>query len=282
MNLTFRLCTAQDISLADGPFIAAYGFQESRKDLLHQYWALQPDGWWLALLDAKPVGFGGAVDYGPFCFIGMISVHPSVQRRGIGKALMERILAWGQERHCPTMLLDANEGAVSLYQRLGFVEEGIILKFLQFGKVTLPPLASDLHQILPSDISALVAFDAPFFGAERSKIFQSYLRESTVRGFLARDSEEAVTGYIFAEPGFLGPWVASTPEIAEHLLVQMLTQTNGYRYSTTLPEVNDEGLHLLKRYNFHPQGKEMYMRYGAPIDSRQLAMIYGEASSALG
>jgi ribosomal protein S18 acetylase RimI-like enzyme len=90
MNASFRLCTEADLVVADDILVAAYQFKGSRKKLLYHYLSLQPDGWWLALVDGNPVGFGGAVDYGAFSSVGMLSVYPSWQRRGIGEALTKQ------------------------------------------------------------------------------------------------------------------------------------------------------------------------------------------------
>ncbi len=282
MNLSFRICTETDLELADHPFVAAYEFTQSRKALLYQHWLLQPDGWWLASLDEQPVGFGGAVDYGPFSYIGMIAVHPSVQHRGIGTALMQQILAWGDARGCPTMLLDADEQAVSLYKRLGFIEETTIPKFIQTKRITLPQLSSHIQKLQGADIPDVAAFDAPYFGANRAKVLASHLKESPEGAFVSRTKTGQITGYIFTEPRFLGPWVASSVEVAEQLLIRALLLPFADNLSVTLPISNQEGQRLLKRYGFVQRDVNFYMRRGAPAPFRQPDMLYGEASSALG
>ena len=50
----------------------------------------------------------------------------------------------------------------------------------------------------------------------------------------------------------------------------------------TLPTSNSEGQQLLKRYGFHQQGMNYYMRLGVPASFRQLSKLYGEASPAFG
>ncbi|MBO0781532.1 MAG: GNAT family N-acetyltransferase, partial [Ktedonobacteraceae bacterium] len=76
------------------------------RDKLYMHWLLQPDGWFLVDLDDTPVGFGGLIDYGLFARLGMMSVLPEMQRRGIGRALMSHLLAWADARGCPTIVLD--------------------------------------------------------------------------------------------------------------------------------------------------------------------------------
>jgi RimJ/RimL family protein N-acetyltransferase len=57
-----------------------------------------------------------------------VSVHPDVQRQGIGKLLIETLLAWAKEnvrieKVCLNVFA-TNTHAVKLYEHLGFKEEG--------------------------------------------------------------------------------------------------------------------------------------------------------------
>jgi ribosomal protein S18 acetylase RimI-like enzyme len=59
-------------------------------------------------------------------FLGAIEIHPRVQRRGVGAALVRRVIEEADARHVPVVLrvLKVNVGARRLYQRLGFVVVG--------------------------------------------------------------------------------------------------------------------------------------------------------------
>ena len=66
----------------------------------------------LAAYDADWVGFRG------------IEVAPEARRRGLGLAVMAALLDWGASRGATTaylQVLDGNEPALALYERLGFV-----------------------------------------------------------------------------------------------------------------------------------------------------------------
>src|SRR5215210_6941100 len=108
MTISVRSITEADLDAADVVLEAAYGPSGGRrKERMRRYLSLQPDGWLLALLDDVVVGTVGAMDYGPFAYIGLMAVHPSAQRQGIGLMLMQRLLAWLDARRCPFSLLDA-------------------------------------------------------------------------------------------------------------------------------------------------------------------------------
>jgi RimJ/RimL family protein N-acetyltransferase len=61
-----------------------------------------------------------------------VSVHPNMQRQGIGKLLIESLLAWAKENvRIEKVYLNVfatNTHAVKLYERLGFREEGRHIK----------------------------------------------------------------------------------------------------------------------------------------------------------
>lgn len=66
-----------------------------------------------------------------------LSLAPPWRRLGVGAALLSELLAWGQ-RHpeidkISLSVYAANHGAIALYQKLGFVEEGRRPKELKLG-----------------------------------------------------------------------------------------------------------------------------------------------------
>jgi ribosomal protein S18 acetylase RimI-like enzyme len=59
-------------------------------------------------------------------YLRSIEIHPRVQRRGIGAALVREVVARAEARRVPAVLrvIKVNVGARRLYQRLGFVVVG--------------------------------------------------------------------------------------------------------------------------------------------------------------
>lgn len=66
-----------------------------------------------------------------------IAVHEGHQRRGVGRLLMNELLAWARSNpHVEKVELQvrsSNEPAIALYRSLGFVEEGRKTKRLKLG-----------------------------------------------------------------------------------------------------------------------------------------------------
>jgi GNAT superfamily N-acetyltransferase len=131
--ITIRNLGMVDVPTANNILVAAFASPRTFDRDLYRYLTFQPDGWFLALDDGKPVGTAGAVDYGPFAYIGLVSVLPDAQRKGIGVALMEHLLTWLDSRGCPMVILDASEAGARMYTRLGFVETDQTLVLRQDG-----------------------------------------------------------------------------------------------------------------------------------------------------
>jgi ribosomal protein S18 acetylase RimI-like enzyme len=106
----------------------------------------RPDDWWrdwaqrsaesdtqamvLAWNDDEPVGLAGVfvLDDGAWCVISMW-VDPSARGRGIGRALLDAVVAWarGQDpgRAIKLGVTDGNNAARALYESYGFRDNGV-------------------------------------------------------------------------------------------------------------------------------------------------------------
>src|SRR5579859_1790755 len=129
IEISVQTLKKTDLDIASEIARAAFETPYNQKADLHRFLALQPDGWWLASRDGIPVGLAGLIDHGPFAYVGMVSVLPSVQRHGVGKALMRHLLAWSDARGCPTVLLDATPSGAPLYAQFDFVEDTKTLRW---------------------------------------------------------------------------------------------------------------------------------------------------------
>ncbi|MFN6569911.1 GNAT family N-acetyltransferase [Dendronalium sp. ChiSLP03b] len=278
-----RNLTEADFKDIDPVLMAAYGKTSSFKSDLQRYLALQPDGWLIAECDGVPVGMVGAVDYGAIAYVGVLGVHPTFQRQGIGLMLMKQILEWLDKRGCPSVVLDATTAGVPIYARLGFIE---VEKSLVFQQETapqfLPSRTKRVSALRSTDLTALAAFDTPLFGADRQTVFAAFLSEFPDRAFIAYDQTGQVVGYLLAQPQNLGPWAASTLEAAEALLARGLLLPFEDVPRVLLPGSNRIATTLLMRYRFTKQSVLSHMCRGKNTALGKRAMLYGMASFALG
>ncbi len=109
-------------------FAAPWSAQALREELHN------PPAVFLAALaeDGTPVGYAGmhvAVDEG---FFANVAVHPAFRKQGVADALIEAMLAYGKERNFYRLALEvrvSNAPAVHLYEKHGFVKDGIRPRF---------------------------------------------------------------------------------------------------------------------------------------------------------
>jgi GNAT superfamily N-acetyltransferase len=287
VKLSFRTLTEDDIPIAHEILRAAYGGPTNR---MSRYLTLQPNDWLLALADEAAVGLGGATHYSSFSsfssfsYIGMLGVLPSMQGHGIGRAIMEALLQRVEERGCPTVLLDASNAGIRLYTQLGFVEDdkAVLLQRDDILQVMPPVYDGTITPIQESELPDLVAFDAPLFGAARAHVLASYLADDPQRAFAARDTHGTISGFLIAQAGMLGPWMAVNAEVAELLLIHALALPFQKAPGVIIPAMNRPAAKLLQHYGFMQQRALAHMRLGPPVSGRDRHMIYGQASFAIG
>ena len=289
MSLSIRTWTVDDVDMAGEIIRSAFNSPPDYDPDHRRYLQLQPDGWLLATLDGKPAGVGGIIDYGPFSYIGLMGVLPTMQGRGIGGQVMTRLLAWADARGCPTVLLDASPAGAPLYSSLGFVQfdETVRLR-RETGTPLAHPLSARVSLLRAADLPELVAFDTPYFGAERGAVLASYLADYPQRSFVIRNEAGQISGYLIAQPGVIGPWMAESVDEAEQLLLHALSLPFAKDVVTlTVLSANSDVMPLLTRYGFqvaYRNGQRnilKHMRLG-PAPSTLPAKLYAQASLAIG
>ncbi len=283
MHISIHPFTKAEFEITNEMLKAAYNVPLSRRESLCRYLTLQPDGAFVAKHDGRIIGFGGAMDYGSFAYIGLMAVHPTMQKRGVGGLILERLLTWLDERGCPTALLDATPVGAPLYKHYGFTAEDTTAALRLTQRVPLPDQSSEGISLLSkADLPAVVAFDAPYFGADRHAILTSYWADDPQRAFIVHDGNGQITGYLFAQPTTLGPWLVSTVEDAERLLMQALTLPFEGEPNVFVSAYNTAALQLLNRYGFTQQRTLSHMRRGRQIQRSRHTLIYGQASLGFG
>ena len=82
---------------------------------------------YIALLDGKTAGYAGMHCVAGEAYVTNVAVFPQFRRRGAGRALTEKLVATAEREGCSFLSLEvraSNGVAISLYQSLGFQEEG--------------------------------------------------------------------------------------------------------------------------------------------------------------
>ena len=80
-----------------------------------------------AELRGRTAGYAGMHCVCGECYVDNVAVFPELRRMGVGRALMEALIARARERDAPFVTLEvraSNAAARSLYESLGFREAG--------------------------------------------------------------------------------------------------------------------------------------------------------------
>ncbi len=190
---------------------------------------LRPQGCFVAEVDGKVVGTVTSVDFqGRFSWVGMVLVHPEYRRRGIGRRLMDTVLA--SLGDCETIRLDATPVGRRLYESLGFTEECTLTRMIRDssvpGTVPICPFG-EVFPMTTEHLPAVIALDARAAGANRGRVLDTWLRRQPRYAFvLVRDGH--VAGFCMGSPGDsaenLGPLVAANLADAKRLVLDVLLE----------------------------------------------------------
>lgn len=281
-TFAIRLLSDTDLGEADVILQAAFRASASRLGDLQFYRRLQPDGWFVALQNEKPVGLVGATNYATFAYVGFMAVHPGAQRQGIGLALMQHVLAWLDRQGLPLVVLDASEYGQPLYEKLGFIAHAETLSVRRSGRWPATERLLQVRSMSAQELEEIIRLDVALFGANRGRVLRALWHSSPERAFLVRDEAGQVTGYLFAYNGRIGPWVMPEAQRAEALLQAALSLPYSDGVSVTVPAENLAALELLNRYGFETVRANRHMSRGpGPLPGNRES-VYGQTSLAVG
>ncbi|MGD0138859.1 MAG: GNAT family N-acetyltransferase [Tepidisphaeraceae bacterium] len=174
-----------------------------------------------AVLDGKIVGSNFTQISDAVSGVGPITVDPSCQSRGVGRALMQHVVDWSLANHGPMVRLvqdGFNMASLSLYTSIGFtVVEPLVLMAVSpadHSDATVRPLVS-------SDLPACDALCARILKVSRKNELAFMIEHGGKAGFIPHGRFKAERLMAYVIPGFFGHGVA---ESADDLLTTV-TQT---------------------------------------------------------
>src|SRR4051812_43385693 len=202
--------TLLPVSMADldlvAALVAAVGWPHRRADIAalielgRGRLARAGDGWTLGVGLCWPFGNTAAR-------MGLVVVSPDSQGLGIGRRLMERLLADAAPR---SVMLLATPAGRPLYEKLGFVKIGAVCQHQgEYGGGRRPD--PRIRAATSEDRSAVLRLDAAAFGVPRPAILDHLL--AVGRAFVLVE-DGGITGYAveraFGHGSVVGPVVAAT------------------------------------------------------------------------
>lgn len=248
----------------------------------HCFYQADPQGFFLGLLDDKPIAAASAVAYDDhFAFCGLYIVKPEYRHQHYGIQLTEERLKYVGKRITG---LDGVVNMISKYERLGYVASH---RNIRYELSSLPSFSSqDSHIVdlkkIPFD--QLEFFDRKYFPAPRTAFLRCWITQSNSYA-LGYVEDQQLSGYGVIRKCFkgykIGPLFAASPKIAQGLFEALCSQISDGPVYLDIPEPNQQAQFLVKQYNMVTQFEVIRMyRNGFPKENLQ--ETYGVTTFELG
>ena len=240
-------------------------------------------------------GLAGAVvltRWGPdLASVGMMLVAARYGRRGLGRGLMEHVIA---EAGDATVTLFATDLGRPLYEQLGFAPVRRSVSFVgafRPGPAGASAPARPTRAATEADLPAILAVDRAAFGADRGQIV------SRLPGFADRiavladdphhgeDPHHGIRGYAAAwrntpSSTVIGPLVAPDAQAAERLI----TDLAAYAHGTIRLDLDPDRPELpawAVRHGLEPASRTIVMAHGDLVDRGTPERLFTPISVAL-
>jgi ribosomal protein S18 acetylase RimI-like enzyme len=206
----------------------------------------------------QPAGFITAIRYVKSAWIGNLLVLPAYRKRGIGRALIEKVLHGLDSDACETVWLTASADGAHLYRSLGFTEIDRVERWRGATRLRLP-------EDRALQTNSVAAVDAIGWGDHRPAIYESLQKSRAV--FAGKASFLAWSAA--ADLRHIGPWGACCREAAADLLAATI-RVDGDEINTVLdvPATNIYAGELLQLKGFIISGATQLMYRGRTPDYR--------------
>lgn len=227
--------------------------------------ALSPAGCFVADLDGEVVGVLTTTTYDGLAFLGAVIVRPELRGRGLGRRMMEATLDHLKSEGVRTVRLYAYLQAIPFYERLGFHGEYEVVRW--HGPMETGRFAA-VRPVRRSDLDAIAAMDATYFGADRVRLLDR-LADEFESTFLVSEARGRIRGYVVGNPSGpsceIGPWVAD-PEyeaVAMDLVRGLVLSAGVTDVAFSGPTRNESLLEFIRARRFGEVFRALRMWWGS-------------------
>jgi GNAT superfamily N-acetyltransferase len=247
-----------------------------------RFLALQPDGCLVGELDGVAVATTAAFVFGPVAWIAMVLVDVESRRKGVATTLLKHALDFLDKQGVKTVRLDATAAGQPVYEKLGFVPEYPLTRYMgivpisDFGLRIADSTLSDNPQsaIINPQFGEIAAFDSRMTGTPREKMLARLFEEAPeLTRTWDRDGrlEGYVTGRRGAKATLIGPCIA-TAQAGPALLGHALSRCAGQPVFLDIPRDNAPAIAMAENSELSSQRHFMRMSRGERITDHMEAI----------
>ncbi|MGB9133031.1 MAG: GNAT family N-acetyltransferase [Methanosarcina sp.] len=244
------------------------------------FYEADPEGFFIAEIEGKPVGCASAVAYDDFFgFLGLYVVKSEFRRKGIGRKLTEKCLGYLGERNVGLDGVVENE---KKYQKImKFLSAYSNLRFEGRGGGEVP---EGLVKISAVPIESLLEYDRKMFPAPRSDFLKKWIEQHDSYAFAALETGK-LKGYGVirkCKKGYkIGPLFADDRITAEKIFLALRASVPGETIYLDVPEPNKKAIEIAEKYMMKVMFKTIRM-YSREEPLIKLEQVYGVTSFELG
>ena len=209
-------------------------------------------------------------DYRSYGYLSSMAVLPAAQRRGLGRALLDTVLAWFDGRGTSAIELDATPAGASLYRSRGFVDDGATAVY--HGEQIAD--ASHACTIEPAMLEAIAGLDAFATLGDRRAALRALLADPASRPFVDYDTDGKPLAYAVYRSTLIGPWIAVDAGAAARVFHRALraVRSDGFIVCTQRDHAAAAG--IVREAGLTWERELLHMRRGAAVE-RRADTIYG-------
>jgi ribosomal protein S18 acetylase RimI-like enzyme len=221
--------------------------------------------------DASLAGMVGAVPLGRIGVLCHLAVRDDHRNMGLGVRLSVWAVLYLRSQGAQVVRLYSTRRAEGLYRSLGFRPRAPRTVY-RLDRATRGGgrEEADGHRVGTlsfGDLPELYGLDHWSYGADRSALIFATLRLHPGGGLIARDSSGSIKGYLVRSSSGrvdrIGPFVASTPDVARLLLAAALRASSGSSVEVTVPGIAESPAHeLLQEFGFRGRRDRLQMELG--------------------
>jgi len=233
--------------------------------------ALDSSASFIGTLDGIDVGTVTAVAFDSIAWVGLMLVEPQARGKGVGRALMERVLDVLDGRRVRSIRLDATPLGQPLYETLGFREDFPLHRYT--GTPSHPHRTNTIGQDLriveatSADMPRIADLDEQVTATRRRMLLERLRLERPIGGRIALRGD-CLAGFVLERSGRLGTLVGpccGDSEAGAALLATSLESLIGTPVLADIPDAHHEARSLVTRHGLEAVRPLTRMTRGEPV-----------------